>query len=403
MKSMGPTRVSIRWTARAALLALAVAAIPAAAASASTGTASGKPIVLAMINQEQGYAAFPQVRLAAQATIKYVNAHGGVNNRPLKLVTCATDGTPATSAACANKLLDQHPTAVAAGVDLGGDGAVPIFAKAGLAYIGGLPLSSTASTSKASIQFTGGLVAAYSGFAAYAVKALHAKKISIIYTAEPAGQFALNAVLLPTLGALGVTDIKTVSQDPASVDWSSSIAAASSTNPDVIITTTPPAACVSVMKSHQALGSTAKLYVTGGCGAPPLIAAAGSSSEGVYSVDDLQLPSDVANTDVKLMLAIVKKYAPRNLPLDEPAQSGIGEIMNIWRVFKTIPSTKLTTANIFKAFRAGKNQPNFLAHPFTCDGKQARGAPGLCNVFVHVTVIHSGQFTLADPKWWRGP
>jgi branched-chain amino acid transport system substrate-binding protein len=397
MNSMRPARVSM------VALALAGGLAAASAAWSASRPATGKPIVLAMINQEQGYAAFPQMRLAALAAIKYANAHGGVHGRPLKLATCSADGTPATSASCANKLLDQHPVAAVPGVDLGADGSVPVFTKAGLAYIGGLPLTASSSTSKNSIQFTGGIGAAYPAFVVYAAKALHAKKVSIIYTNEPAGQFALNVYLLPTLKAEGITDVKSISQDPASTDWSASVAAAASSNPDVIITTTPPAACVSVMKTHKALGVGAKLYVTGGCGAPPLIAAAGDGAEGVYSVDDLALPSEVSNADVRLLLSIVKAYAPASLPLDEPAQIGVGEIINIWHTFNTIPAAKLTTASILTAFRTGANHPNFLGHPYTCNGKQVPGAPAICNAFVKVTVIHSGQIGLADSSWWRGP
>jgi branched-chain amino acid transport system substrate-binding protein len=400
-----PRRARVAVAVALALAIAAAAALSSAAGrAAGPAPAKGKPVVLAMINQETGFAAFPQTRQVAQAFVKYVNTKlGGWHGRPFKLVTCSTAGTPPSSSACATRLLDSHPVAVAEGVDLGSGASVPVFAKARLAVIGGLPLSAADSTSANSIQFSGGIAAAYSAFVNYAVKALHAKKVSIVYTDEPAGQFALNVVMQPALKALGVTDVKTVAQNPAAPDWSASIAAAAGNSPDVIITTTPPLACVSVMKSHKELGSSAKLYVTGACGAPGLLAAAGDAADGVLSVDDLQLPSSTSDKDVKLFLSVLKSAGLTSVPLDEPAQVGANEIMNIWRVFNTIPAGKLTTASILKAFRTGRSQPNFMAHPFTCDGKQLAGSPAVCNAFVHVTTYKGGRQVLADQQWWRGP
>ena len=86
-----------------------------------------------MINVETNAGAdFPEVRESAQAAIDYVNAYrGGLDGHPIKLVTCITDGQPATSASCATKLVADHPVADLGGADIAQSASLPILAKAG--------------------------------------------------------------------------------------------------------------------------------------------------------------------------------------------------------------------------------------------------------------------------------
>src|SRR5881397_3708999 len=80
-------------------------------ASAALGTpkkASGAPLVVGLINIENGPVTFPEYRQAAQAAVQYINNYkGGIGGRPVKLETCASDGQPATSARCAGQLADK--------------------------------------------------------------------------------------------------------------------------------------------------------------------------------------------------------------------------------------------------------------------------------------------------------
>src|SRR6202044_498753 len=105
--------------------------------------AKGKPVVFGMINLELNpQASFPEVRAAAEAAVKYVNAYGGgLDGHPIQLDTCLTDGSPATSTQCANKLVAAHPVAILGGADLSAANTLPIYKKAELAYIAGLGLT----------------------------------------------------------------------------------------------------------------------------------------------------------------------------------------------------------------------------------------------------------------------
>ena len=63
-------------------------------------SATGAPVVVGFVNQENAPAgSFPELRLGAQAALRYVNEElGGAGGRPIQLATCATAGsrTPRT-------------------------------------------------------------------------------------------------------------------------------------------------------------------------------------------------------------------------------------------------------------------------------------------------------------------
>src|SRR5689334_1398180 len=65
-----------------------------ATTAASGGAATGEPITLGLTNMEGGAISLPEVRNGMEAAIAYVNAHGGVNGRPFKLLRCDVDGSP---------------------------------------------------------------------------------------------------------------------------------------------------------------------------------------------------------------------------------------------------------------------------------------------------------------------
>ncbi|HWI71462.1 MAG TPA: hypothetical protein VNT55_05880, partial [Baekduia sp.] len=54
---------------------------------------------------------------------------------------------------------------------------------------------------------------------------------------------------------------------------------------------------------------------------------------------------------------------------------------------------------ILKAFRAGSDHPNFLAHPYTCDGKQLAG-PAVCNAYYLIDQIKGEQVTQPSATDW---
>jgi len=93
--------------ARLALVLVAVAAM-GLATTAAARTHASSPIVIGWAFDSKGaMAPFDGPALAAaQLRVKQVNAAGGVNGRPLQIVTCDTQGNkPTIAKACADKLI----------------------------------------------------------------------------------------------------------------------------------------------------------------------------------------------------------------------------------------------------------------------------------------------------------
>jgi branched-chain amino acid transport system substrate-binding protein len=111
------------------VLLAAVAAI--AVMAAATASAAPAPIVIGWAFDSKGaMAPFDGPALAAATIrVKQINAKGGVNGRPLKIVTCDTQGNkPAIAKSCAAKLLGQKANVVFTTCDV--DLAAPVVQEA---------------------------------------------------------------------------------------------------------------------------------------------------------------------------------------------------------------------------------------------------------------------------------
>jgi branched-chain amino acid transport system substrate-binding protein len=89
---------------------LALVAVTAATVSVTSASAAGKPIVIGWADDSTGnMAPFDQPALAAaKFEVARINGKGGVKGRPLKIVTCNTQGNKADVAkSCGAKLVGQ--------------------------------------------------------------------------------------------------------------------------------------------------------------------------------------------------------------------------------------------------------------------------------------------------------
>jgi branched-chain amino acid transport system substrate-binding protein len=370
--------------------------------SSSVAAPTRNAIVFAQINDEGGQVgSFPEMRQATLAAVDYINKElGGVDGHPLKVDTCVSDGTPEGSSTCANELLADHPVAFLGGADFGSYASLPIIQKAGLAYLGGAPLTTTEFTSGNSVQFSGFAAGALPALAIYASDVLHAKKVAVINVILGSGITTAQRYVLPVLKARGITDVKVIDVQPSTVDYTSAIAAASQTNPDVIIAVVNPQSCVSVFQAHQTLSVHAKILIPGACLSEQILAAAGSAANGAYG--DLGFdPYDGSNADSKTFLHIVKTYAPSGMPLDDFAGAGVNTVMNVAAMITAIGADNLTTTKILAYFRDGKTHPNFLAKPYLCNGKIPT-VPSLCNAADMFYQVVNGKAQMTSTTWYDG-
>ncbi|HTY71625.1 MAG TPA: ABC transporter substrate-binding protein [Actinomycetes bacterium] len=348
--------------------------------------ATGTPITVGMLNLEQGPVTFPEMREGVQAAIAYINAYkGGLGGHPLKLVTCVTDGQPATSARCANQILDKHPAFIIGGADTGAPGSMPVWQRANLAYVGG------GSFTPAELNYTNGVIFSAIAGADNAAGVVYAKSQGVnsgivVYTSDTEGTRSGLAVQ-GNMKKVGMNPVSGVPVPPTAADVSTQAATVVKAKRDMVYVTTP-VGCASMLKTLKQLGSKAKVFVVDPCTDPRVIAAAGGGADGMIWGAPVDLPN--STPDATLYMAALQKFAPKDVVIDSITAIGFQSVMNIQAALNSI-ADNLTTASILSAFRTGSNHPNFMGHPYTCDGKQLPGSTTVCNAWQHIIQWSGGK------------
>src|SRR5580692_4024439 len=371
----------------------------AAASSSVFGTpkkATGSPYVFGMINDETGAVTFPEARQGAIAAVDYVNNYlDGINGHPIVIDECTGDGTPATAARCANQLVAAHPMAILGAADVGAPASIPIYQHANLAYLGGIPFTPVPETATNSIQFWSVSVGDNAAAAVYAGKTLGVKSVALVYFNNAQGASIIPQIT-PVFKAAGVTKVTPIPLSPTSPDPSPQAALVESSGAQLAYVDVPNG-CGNVLKALKSVGYTGKIMGIDPCGAPPVIAAAAGGANGMYIASPFMLQNGTSQ-QAQLFEAAMKKWAAPGTLIDSISTAGFATVMNVQQVLSTISGTP-TTASILAAFKTGTH-PNFLSHPYTCNGEALKGAAAICNDYYLMNQIQGGKVTQPDPAGW---
>ncbi len=387
------------------LVALGIVAVVGAACSGGSSggpqKASGSPLVVGFINQENSATgSFPEVRADAEAAVRYVNAQlDGVRGHPIRLETCETDGSPESSQACANRLRLKKPIAVLGGIDLGAASSIPVFDSAGIPYVGASPTLGDELTASAAFMLTGGAGADLLGQAQYVTDTLHAKKVAIVYIDLPGLLSTAVEAAKDVLGKKGVTDVKLVAEKADTADFTPALNDVARNNPDVILAVFPPQGCSRIMQARQALSIKAKVMFPGACAAQSVIDASGGGAEGAYFTSGF-LAYDGADPDVVTYRDERKKYGAKEPP-SALAQAGFGAVMDLREILSEM-TLDINPSTVIAALRTTKDHHGFMSHTFTCDRQQVFLLSAVCNANVRLLQYGDGHFTDVANDWING-
>ncbi|MGH9163946.1 MAG: ABC transporter substrate-binding protein, partial [Acidimicrobiales bacterium] len=331
--------------------------------------ATGAPLRLGLINQENAaVGSFPELRRGAQAAVRYVNQRlGGVGGRPIVLSVCTTNGSPESSQACANQVLEAKPVAVLGGLDLGAASSLRVFAKTGVAYVGGSPTLGAELTSSAAFMFSGGTAADLLGQLDYILGTLKAKRASFIYLDLGGLTSAVAKVAQRVLEKKGLDSVKLVATRSDAPDFTPVVTAATRSKPDVIVVALPAQGCARVMQAAKALGVKARIFYPGACAEQQVIEGAGGGAEGAYFATGY-LPYNAADAP---NVAVYRRELKRS-DAGRPSllsETGFSLVMDLRSVLEGIEAP-ITAASVMAAVKATRGQASFLGHAFTCDGRQ---------------------------------
>ena len=365
--------------------------------------ADGEPVVMGIINQEDTPAgSFPEQREAIEAAVEYVNDEfGGVEGRPIELVTEITDGSPESSSGAATTLLEQDPLLIMPGTDFGTAASLPIFEDAGVPYVGGVPLLPPELTSEISFSFVGGNVAAFPGQARYLAEELEADHVSIIYTDNPAGLAAAETFSQGPLESLGVSEVSLIPEEAAAADFTPAVSAANDGDPDAIMVLFAAQGCSRIMQAAASLGVDTPLVYPGSCMDIDVLEAGGEGAEGAYFNSEHIVYSDTDDEDVALYREIMEEYRP-DAKVSSYSQSAFASVMNVYEIMAEIGADELTSESLIEALRQTEDRESFMTDNYTCDGEQVPGAPSVCNASVRIVQIQDGEPVDLFDEWFDG-
>lgn len=339
--------------------------------------ASGTPIRIGTINQETGATgAFPELTTADKVAVEFINQElGGVDGRPLELITCDTAFDPNLSQSCAQEMVAKKVVAVVGGIDIWGTG-IKTLTDNGIPLVGGIPVSFDSVRSPVAFQFSGGTWGAAVGMSQYAVETLKAKKIAIIYAEF--GPITDGAKLAEKAVKRHGASATLISVPPIGADMVQAMNRAAAVKPDVVIALTADTGCVPVFETAKQLGLKAPIMFTGACAATKILDTVGDAAEG--KIFNLEADLAVDNPDAVMYRAITDRYGKKfNYEAAGAGTVSFRAVMNMYVMMRRVGAEKLTSATLADAFRAAKNEPSFFGHPYTCDGKQLPGYPAMCS------------------------
>jgi len=341
--------------------------------------ATGEPIVVGMINQENTpLGSFPELRLGVEAAVDLINEElGGVGGRPIELVTCITTFSVEQSQACAQQMVQRGAIAVVGGIDITSNGSIPVLEANQLPYIGGIPINFDEMRSPISFQFSGGAPGAFVAFAEYAARTQGATRVAIAYGEYQSIELAAVQFGAGTLRKLGVTDVVEIPFPITTTDFLPVLTKANESNPDAIFLGAADTACAPAMKTAHDLGIEAKIYLVGSCAAPGIADQVGEEAVAgrIFNVEG---PVSSGDREAQLYFATVARYGDPALQAASAATVSFRGAMNLYALLDELGPDRMSSRDLLALVRDARNRPSFNGHSYTCDGEQVPDLPALC-------------------------
>jgi ABC-type branched-subunit amino acid transport system substrate-binding protein len=275
-----------------AVLALAASAVLAAcssssgSSSSSSGAAigsgtSGSPIEVGTPYsiQTQASTPTPEVGLAADAAVKWINAHGGIKGHPIQAVKCDDHFTSAGAASCMQQFASAtNLVAVIGGDDCFADATNALLKSSGLPWLASSGCGANSYTGSEFTLLGGGVVA--DARALGTLVAQDKTPAEIITFNLPQADVIVSSITASATAAGGKV-LGAVRVDPAAVDMTAAVAEALKTHPQAVIPQTSTAQVASTVQALKQNGFTGKIMLAASQVPNNTLASLGSESNQV--------------------------------------------------------------------------------------------------------------------------
>jgi branched-chain amino acid transport system substrate-binding protein len=380
-------RLTLSLGAVAVISATALSACSSSSPSASTsataggGKLTGSPITVEVITELTSVDPAPEDVAAAQAAADAVNASGGINGHPLKVISCdAGDGTSVTQAvSCARGLVSNSSVMAEVGdFEVDQDQVNTVLNAAKVANIGPPPNGQSVLSSPNSFPLAGSEGAAI----AIPLADAGAKKISVAYVNSPEAAAALpftKAVLAASRP--GTTVLGGIPIDFSTTDLTPYVTKGA--GGDGVALAVIPAQLASWLTVAQSGNYRQKLAVSASALLPSELKALGSKADGVLVDSGLPIVTSSLPGVVRFRREMAT-YSPGQA-LDAISMSGWLSTWAFAQVARTISGT-VTRASVMSSFSNLTNFNVFGLLPSGFSTKSDFSFPGLSRLFNQDTV-----------------
>lgn len=364
--------------------------------------ATGEPVKVGLITEGGSEAIGSQSALTetgAEIAVQYANEYlGGIGGRPIQLVVCGNQATPAGAQDCGNQMVEEGVVAVTLPFTGYGEAQAPVITGAGIAYVTGSGNSAAELTAPGAFALTGGYPGTLGAFAQHAKDQGFGKFAMVVIDVPSATQAAeqLGGIVFGNAGV----EFETITAAPGTPDLTPQLQAAVDGGADAIGVTGDVTFCTSFLQAYQTLGLDVPKYVIAPCIDTTVIESLGDVLAGSY----LATNASGESADAEIYAAMLAKYAADEDIDPDPIVSagvsaGVSAVVNLVRAMEGLAGD-VTNETVMAQMQAAQDVPLWLAdgQGFTCDGSVISVMPNVCSAgFFMGTVTVEGQVEDLSP------
>ena len=319
------------------------AAAPSGTAAPSTPAQSpasaGNPVIVGvMFTDNNPLGVSPEIKGAALAAEQYINAHGGIGGRQLKVIPCDGMNNAQNDVQCATQFANDGAITVQ-GLDAVWGGIGPaILAKSGVVNqtepLAGPEFSNPNAYPWLGINVTGG-----AALADY-VKQQHGTA-ACMYIDVAAEVPSCTTEFEKQLG----TSIPLVPIAVSANDMSQYVVKLSQSRAQYVSLNTDVNRAIAIIQAANQIGYNPHWMMIEDFARPDFFKALGPLAKGCIFFSDLELPSDAADTDTAIFNSAMKQYAPTTL-VDNQSVMAFSDLMTLKRLGDQQGGAKMTRADL---------------------------------------------------------
>ncbi|WP_162942267.1 ABC transporter substrate-binding protein [Desertimonas flava] len=314
------------------------ASVPAAAGPADE---SLEPVVIGMINMDEGTPSYPDVSTGVDAAVGLINAElGGIQGRPVEVRHCNVGVDQPSNQNCAQEFANASDVNVVIhGYVFGSAYIFPILEAVGLPVLLQTPLTPADFGAANGFAYQGGNAGGTSGTAAYAAKFLDAENIVILGADNDALRAAVTTIEgLPSMEGV---ELSTTYISDSSADVTADVQASGAADADAVLALVNAPQCPQVAQTLVDLGIEAPVISTATCAVPATLEATPELFEG-WTIVGSGLPpllAEGASAELDYYRSVFPQYGPEESMNSFLALGGFGAMLTAWRIGNDAPET----------------------------------------------------------------